>query len=423
MSSNNVHIYLSSIPGFKSLMNKLNEDGDDSHEDDVDDANILKLNKVICKTDNNQKYKVIRYDKHFLSYDNIPTYGLFRSVILTENNDVVCFSPPKSLHSDTFLKLYNSENKNIIAEEFVEGTMINAFWDNKIGLAGGWEISTRNSVGAATKFYKNMTFRDMFLEAAQYNNFKLELLNNAYCYSFVLQHPENRIVVPFNYPKLYLIAVYSINNTDKNNIFVTLKDMTEIKSNQYFASTTIQFPETYSYTNYSELIEKYASMNTPYDRLGFVLYNKETGERTKVRNPVYEQVRQLRGNQPKLQYQYLSLRNTNRVAEYLKFYPECKKDFSEFRDQLHLFTLTLFNNYISCYIKKEKKLLEFSQQYRTHMFNLHKKFINELKEKKLYVTKMVVIQYVNNINPSLLMYCLNFHLRKRNVDFINADDT
>ena len=258
MSSNNVHIYLSSIPGFKSLMNKLNEDGDDSHEDDVDDANILKLNKVICKTDNNQKYKVIRYDKHFLSYDNIPTYGLFRSVILNENNDVVCFSPPKSLHSDTFLKLYNSENKNIIAEEFVEGTMINAFWDNKIGLAGGWEISTRNSVGATTKFYKNMTFRDMFLEAAQYNNFKLELLNNAYCYSFVLQHPENRIVVPFNYPKLYLIAVYSINNTDKNNIFVTLKDMTEIKSNQYFASTTIQFPETYSYTNYSELIEKYA---------------------------------------------------------------------------------------------------------------------------------------------------------------------
>jgi hypothetical protein len=31
-----------------------------------------------------------------------------------------------------------SENKdNIIAQEFVEGTMINVFWNNKIGLTGG----------------------------------------------------------------------------------------------------------------------------------------------------------------------------------------------------------------------------------------------------------------------------------------------
>jgi len=415
MTSNIINLYLSSIPGFNTLMNGL----------DDDDTNVLKLNKVICKTENNQKYKVIRYDKNFLSYDNIPTYGLLRSVISNKYNNIVCFSPPKSLHSDTFFKLYNSENNNIVAQEFVEGTMINVFWDSNIGLSGGWEISTRNTVGATSKFYKTKdgkTFRDMFLEASQYNNLKLELLNNSYCYSFVLQHPENRIVVPFTFPKLYLIAVYSINNEDKNNIFVTVKDTEEIKTNQYFASTTIKFPETYNYTSYSELIEKYASMNTSYDILGFVLYNKETGERTKVRNPVYEQVRQLRGNQPKLQYQYLSLRKENKVAEYLKFYPEYKKDFSEFRDQLHLFTLTLFNNYISCYIKKEMPLMNFSQQYRTHMFNIHRNYNDELKEKNLYVTKMVVIKYVNNIHPSLLMYCLNYHMRKRNIDFINAVD-
>ena len=46
-------------------------------------------------------------------------------------------------------------------------------------------------------------------------------------------------------------------------------------------------------------------MNTNYNTLGFVLINKVTGERAKIRNPVYEQVRQLRGNQPKLQFQYL----------------------------------------------------------------------------------------------------------------------
>jgi hypothetical protein len=55
------------------------------------------------------------------------------------------------------------------------------------------------------------------------------------------------------------------------------------------------------------------------------------------------------------------------------------------------------------------------------MFNIHKQYLNELKEQKLYVTNTVVIKYVNNIHPSLLMFCLNFQMRKRNVDFIKAD--
>jgi hypothetical protein len=186
-------------------------------------------------------------------------------------------------------------------------------------------------------------------------------------------------------------------------------------------NVTIQFPEIYKFNNYSELIEKYASMNTSYDVLGVVVYNNQTGERMKIRNPVYEQVRNLRGNQPKLQYQYLSLRKEGRVSDFLKFYPENKKEFSSFRDQIHLFTNTLFSNYISCYIKKERPLMEFSEQYRTHMFNIHKIYTDELREKKLFVNNTVVIKYVNNLHQSLLMYCLNFQMRKRNVDTIAAD--
>jgi len=172
-----------------------------------------------------------------------------------------------------------------------------------------------------------------------------------------------------------------------------------------------------------DLIDRYASMNTSYDILGVVFHNTETGERTKIRNPVYEQVRQLRGNQPKLQYQYLSLRKEGKVSDFLKYFPENKKDFSVFREQIHLFTNTLYSNYVSCYIKKEKPLMAFSEQYRTHMFNIHKHYLDDLKEQKLYVSNTVVIKYVNNIHPSLLMFCLNFQMRKRSVDFIKADTT
>jgi len=401
---------LSDIKGFNEIV-----------KCDVNNLEILKLNKIESRTSNNSSYKVVRYDKNFLSSDLISSYGLCRSVIINSKNKVVGFAPPKSISSEQFIQKYNENTPGIVFEEFVEGTMINVFWDDSIGLTGGWEISTRNTVGATSSFYKSKqskTFRDMFLEAASENKMDFSVLDNKYSYSFVVQHPENRIVVPFKNPQLYLVAVYSINN-DNDIITVDAHDSQQFK--EFFSTTSVKFPHYYTFHTYSDLIENSASMNTRYDVVGVVLHNKLTGERSKIRNPVYEQVRNLRGNQPKLQYQYLCLRKEGKVGDFLKFYPESKKEFSGFRDQVHLFTDTLFSNYVSCYIKKEKPLKEFSEQYRTHMFNIHQIFINELREKKHFVTNTVVQKYVNEIHPSLLMYCLNFQMRKRNVDTIVAE--
>jgi len=389
------------------------------HNDPPIDSTVLKVNTFVSKG-TNQVYKLIRYDKDLLTSDVVSSYGLFRSVIVDVNKKVVCFSPPKSIPAEDFLRKFSFNTENITAMEFVEGTMINLFWD---GLE--WELSTRNTIGATSSFYKNeklLTFRDMFWEAAKENNLDLNLLNKGNCYSFVLQHPKNRIVVPFKKPQLYLVACYTIENREDGTIMVHPHSLANMK-NYEWSSTTIRFPTIYEdAVGYSELIQKYASMNTPYDVLGIVLYNNFTGVRAKIRNPVYEQVRCLRGNQPKLQYQYLCLRKEGRVAEYLKYYPECKRECSDYRDQVHLFTNTLYSNYVSCYIKKDKPLMQFSEQYRTHMFHLHQVYRTNLMEKKECITSARVIQYVNELHPSLLMHCLNYPLKKRNVDLITAED-
>jgi hypothetical protein len=199
---------------------------------------------------------------------------------------------------------------------------------------------------------------------------------------------------------------------------VFISDLQENKD--YWQTTNIKFPEIYELNHYSELIDKYASMNTEYDKLGVVLYNKKTGHRTKIRNPVYEEVRHLRGNQSKMQFQYLTLRKAGKMNDFLKFFPENKREFSLFRDQVHLFTNTLFYNYISCYMKKEKQLKEFSAQYRTHMFNIHEKYKNELKPEKKFVTNKVVIEYVNNLQPQLLMHSLNYNHRLHMIDIVKT---
>jgi len=403
-------VNLSSIPGFNELL---------YHDNEI---NVLKLNKIESRTNNNQSYKVITYDKNLLNNELVSIYGYCRSIIANSDNKVVCFAPQKSISAYAFIDKYPNKTIDIVAEEFVEGTMINVFWDEKIGLTGGWEIATRNTVGATSSFYKssNKTFREMFLEAAKECNLNLDTLNALYSYSFVLQHPSNRIVVPFEKPNLYLIGVYHIDNSDMNNISIYRVNMSA-KDIMSWYKTSVKFTQNYSWDNYTELITSYGSMNTSYDVLGVVLINFITGERTKIRNPVYEEVRSLRGNQPKLQYQYLCLRKEGKIGDFLKYYPENKNEFSAFRDQIHLFTNTLFSNYISCYIKKETQLLHYSQQYRGHLYNLHQMYINELREQKLFVTNRVVINYVNNLHPSLLMYSLNYNMRKRNLDFVSLE--
>jgi len=410
---------LNEIVGFTDML--LNESVGEDHQNKV----RVKMAEYVTKSNN--KYKVIRYDKEMLAPDIILSTGLLRSVIINNKNRVVSFAPPKSISYESFANKNPDKSDSIVAEEFVEGTMINVFWDESSGLSGSWEIATRNTVGAEVSFFKckekMSTFRDMFLEAAKKNNLELNMLNPMYCYSFVLQHPENRIVVPFKSAQLYLVEVYEIVQTEGGVVNVFPLDLNIVKSLGYWNTTSLKFPQVYEFTKYDDLKETYASMNTTYEVLGVVIKNKATGERCKIRNPVYEYVRHLRGNQPKTQYQYLELRKEGKVGDFLKFYPENKNEFSYFRDRLHDFTNALYQNYISCYIKKERPLKEFPDHFRTHMFHIHKIYTDELKPKNDYVNNTVVINYVNGLHPSLQMYSMNSCLRKRRVDFIKVDST
>jgi hypothetical protein len=413
---------LGEIPGFKNMI--LNREEDLLTKN----SRTLKFNAVTYTTKNNNKYRILRYDKDFLCSDIIHTVGLLRSLVIDSTNEVVSFSPPKSFQYDAFINNNPEKTEYIIAEELVEGFMINVFWDKTSGLSGSWEFATRNTVGGEVCFFKanknSKTFREMFLEAMQNNNFDLNMLNPAYCYSFVLQHPDNCIVFPFKNVQLYLVEVYEIVNTSDGSVNIFTHDLNIVKECAVWNNVGVKFPKVYdSWNTYEDLKTEYGSMNSAYDILGVVIKNKKTNERCKLRNPVYEYIKHLKGEQPKTQYQYLALRKNGKVGEFLKQYPEHKKDFSYFRDNLHEFTNILHQNYLSCYIKKEKPLKEFQDHFRRHIIDLHKLYMDSLRLKKLCVNNTVVIKYVNNLPTSTLMYSLNACLRKRRVDFIKVDCT
>jgi len=417
---------LSKINGFAELLGlRMGASTEEMGECKPNKHIVATQSKYVKKNGNSEEgeeplvanYTMFHYDKSILSNCLVEEYGLLRSVIANEHKQLVCFSPPKSLQADEFIKMFPLRDESIIAEEMIEGTMINVFWDAQLNM---FNIATKSTIGGNVYFFKNKdkkTFKMMFEEVASIAKLDIQKLNKQFCYSFVMQHPDNRIVVPFAKPQLYLIAVYSIVQKCVNDsVFLDV-----YQCNPYDAydwkPTGVHFPKRYEHwNNYSELIHKYASLNTPYTTLGVVIKNMQTGARCKVRNPVYEEVRQLRGNQPKHQYQYLSLRQQGKVRDFLKYFPEYKKDFSQFREQVHAFTNTLYLNYISHFIKKEAPIETFPEQFRTHMFKLHEKYKTELKPNNSYVSNTVVIEYVNTLHTSQLMHVLNYNFKVHNND-------
>ena len=123
----------------------------------------------------------------------------------------------------------------------------------------------------------------------------------------------------------------------------------------------------------------------------------------------YEIVRKLRGNNPKLQYNYLTLKKENKVKEFLFYYPEHTFIFNKFKNLTYDYTNQLFINYISCFIRKEKPLKEYDFQYKNHMYKLHEKFKSELKPNNKTIDKKLVIDYVNSLHPAQQMFIINYN--------------
>ena len=358
----------------------------------TDGVTIIKKSQKRASIYNDVTYDVIKYNKKLLTPETISTYGLCRSVILNKDQEMVSFAPPKSLPLSLFLEKYPNKTPLIIAEEFVEGTMINVFWDGS-----EWEIATRSAIGAQNKFYlppNPKTFFDMFQEAADQCGLSLKTLNPEFCYSFVLQHSENKIVVEFDTPGLYLIAVYKI---DKPSCTVKIMDL----HSSIVDIGSIKFPKTYEFDTIEDLKTRFETADI--NILGVVIKNLETGERTKIRNTNYERVRRLRGNQPKLKYQYLLLRKDGTESEYLSYFSERTDQFKEFKKEIDSFVVELYDTYVSCFISKKQLPRRCSYYFKKTLFSLHEFYFNELKSQNKNITKASVTQFVNNLPPSVLM--------------------
>lgn len=389
--------------------------------------------KKMVKDENNF---IIKYDKKTLC--NLETIGLFRSVVIQKNNiktnteleegevdetemtpeekyKILSFAPPKSLDTLKYSEFIKDglNGGKICYQEFIDGTMINVYYDKN----HGWELATRSIIGGKSKFFKvknSPSFRDMFIEALNNTDLEFDDLDEKLCYSFVLQHPKNRIVLKVENPKIYLCSIYECQG-------LTVKEHDIVEYMDVFKQRKVCMPVQYNFDNIDDAIKLLANpLSTPYYCMGVVLKHTN-GMRWKVRNPNYEYVRGLRGNDPKNQFQYFKLRQSYKLGDFILYYPEFYEEFKVYEDQVFTFTKTLHELYMSCFIKKEIKLSECPYEFKNHLYVLHKNYLNSLSSIKEVVTPNVVNKYISTLEPARLMYSVNYKYRPQKEQTVQTD--
>jgi len=393
-----------------------NQSGEGAGADsDSDSGAACKCNDacVRCKTvevsNNNHKhsYFLVNYDKKILQRrisDGVE-YGYeqyVRSVVLNANRRVVCFSPPMcEPRSKTSQDAFDC-SKVKFAEEFVEGTMVNLFY-NPSNDVQGWEFATKNVVSPVEKkanesgVVDKKCFRRMFLEACAAAGLNFDDLPKEYSYSFVLQHPDNTIVAPVNSMALYIIAMYYI-----DGMTVYEMDRSVVKWSEF---SRVYHPARFLTDDLQKVLRVWASNTSLYYYPG-VMFRGHEGQRYKFRNPNYECAKNARGQVEKSRFVYLHLKSLGALKKHFQRVPEDEFVFFRHQTNLYNYTHNLHQKYLECYVHKKRPLKEYAVEYRKNMFQLHERYKVELKTAGKRVNMTFVIDFMSEQSISSQMFVL-----------------
>jgi hypothetical protein len=384
-------------------------------------------------TSHTTEYKILNYDEEFVC-DNDTKLGIYRSIVVNPlDSTLLCFTPPKTMthpffkdHNPKIKKTVDEKTDEIIVNEIIEGTMITLFYDKRIE---SWEIATKSAIGGNYWFYRTQykqmktmveqpTFRKMFLEAFNAPDDQdindlvcLKYLSKEFCYNFVLQHPSNHIVLHIHYPLLYLVSVYHLHENVATEIPINVYEKWECLNG------LIQFPRRFEEeTDYDQLEAKYCSVNSPYNKVGLMFTNIKTGMRSALENPTYKEVKELRGNNPNLQYQYLCLLRMGKVMDFLLYFPQYKPIFYRFYKEYQEFITNVHQSYISYYIRKSGQ--NISKKYFPLIYKLHHEvYLPSLAEgkEKIIMRRGEIGKQLGQLLPSELIYYLNYNKEEANI--------
>lgn len=292
-------------------------------------------------------YTLLKYPPE-KKYD--PVFRNFRSVIY-KGDTLICMSPGKSVPLDESIPL-----SDYVVEDFVEGVMINLFYDEE------WRIATKSNIGANCTFDSKRTFAELFEDCKKEVGLDYEMLNKNLSYSFVIQHPDHRIVTPVTKPSLVCVAQFHGKKEFLADLFP---------------------PHRHWFFSWEEAKE--AAQRGLCKGLVF----KYKGLRSKIRNLMHHSIEKLKQNVP-FPERYLKLRHKPELKEYLFYFPEDRVKADALETKIQEKTQLFYTTYRDCFMFKKEKAKD--HPLKSVLYDLHTIYLQELYPRSL--SKKRVEEYV-----------------------------
>jgi hypothetical protein len=323
---------------------------------------------------------------------------VFRSVVWdTSSNRPLCVAPFRSKEGLPPLNIQLSAT-----EDFVDGFMMNAW----VGADGILNVATRTQIGGNNKFYSEKTFGQLFEECVAASPLKttealrltLDMVRteqnatSAFA-SFVLQHPEHRVVAKVQNPGLNVVHVGTVSETG----FV---EIAERATNWPQALARLQVPSYPVWTFRSEQEVQDLLRRTGVQR-GWrwqgLVFKDGQGGRWRLRTPTYTLMRELRGSEASSMDRFFRLRESKQIMDYLKHYTEDRQAFWGYEQTLRARTADVLTAYVDVHKAHAVKFKELPEAFRPAVFTLHVKWRDELRGKGYAVRLQNAIEVVNGM--------------------------
>ena len=338
----------------------------------------FKKHKLNVRTYSKMGLMIVKcYRNNNYDYENHPWIRYCRGAVIDTTNDkVVCVPPMKSYEEENVNKIIEDFNTENTYQPLIDGTMINMFHHND-----KWMVATRSNIGAKNSWDGKVSFYDMFMEVLGDSWFSKLDKNN--CYSFVLHHKNNRNVTPIHNNYIFLVESYKLGDEiEKVN----------------------ELPIIYGINNIIDLerglLTEYSN-DLIYSIKGFTVKTKNS--RIKWLNPNFVYVSNLKMNHNDKFLNYIGLRQTRMLKEYLRFFPEDQYLFNEYRDQFNQIKSKLHESYLSHFVRKEREMKDIEYTLRPLIFELHGYY----KETGEIITIKVVSDYMHNLPGKKMLFIKN----------------
>jgi hypothetical protein len=289
-------------------------------------------------------------------------------------NKIVCYT------FDKFVDDFSMLSPNFYVEDAIDGTQIRVFY-----YADEWHISTTRCIDADKAYwFSGKSFKTLFMEAVNACGLSFDRLNKKCSYSFVLCHPENRIVVKYDKPMLYHVLT-----RDMESLLEIDHDIGVQRPNRYQLSQM-------------DVAKQISAGQMPLQYEGLVVVD-DRGNRLKLQYEEYKMFREIRGNANNLFFNYLNMRKNGLVDMFLAYYSEYTDRIQTYQCDLSKLFNYIYQVYVMRFIKHELDYDSTPEQLRHIIYLIHGEYLKTHHKVSFYR----VAEMVNRQDPKLICHMFN----------------